>query len=169
MSHTPNALAATIPTSPHGRECAPEAPAPAPDADFITPRPIASTTMPRTSSITALAIIVTPSRESIFLRSDRILAVIPTDVAVPSMPMNRAGGENMERLSNIGIGMKWCSSVSPSHGSGMDAHQLPRRNETTTPPTPIISPANEYLRNILKLVSTPDRNKSTTEAIVHIP
>ena len=53
----------------------------------IIPLPMARTMSPRTSSMTAPAIIVVPSSLSIFLRSERMRAVMPTEVAVDIMPM----------------------------------------------------------------------------------
>ena len=38
--------------------------------------------------------IVTPSSESIFFFSERMRAVMPTEVAVDMMPMNIAAGES---------------------------------------------------------------------------
>ena len=86
-SHTPNALRATKPISP--QSIAPPA-APVFAAAWFAammPLPIARTMRPSTSSITAPAMIVTPSSESIFFFSERMRAVIPTDVAVDMMPM----------------------------------------------------------------------------------
>ena len=84
-SHTPNAFAATSPISPQSMPSAPAAPPRAFAA--IMPLPIARTISPSTSSITAPAMMVVPSSLSIFLRSERIRAVMPTDVAVDMMPM----------------------------------------------------------------------------------
>ena len=72
---------------------APPAAAPAVCAPMM-PMPIASTMMPSTSSITAPAMIVTPSSESILRRSERMRAVMPTEVAVDMMPMNIAAGSS---------------------------------------------------------------------------
>ena len=58
----------------------------------IIPMPTARTMMPSTSSITAPAMIVTPSAESIALRSERIRAVMPTEVAVHMIPMKSEAG-----------------------------------------------------------------------------
>ena len=45
--------------------------------------------------MTAPAMIVTPSAESIFFFSESMRAVMPTEVAVDMMPMNIAAGERM--------------------------------------------------------------------------
>ncbi|OQB96323.1 MAG: hypothetical protein BWX81_01463 [Spirochaetes bacterium ADurb.Bin110] len=50
--------------------------------------------MPRTSSNTAAARMVTSSGESIFFLSERILAVMPTEVAVFMIPIKRFAGAN---------------------------------------------------------------------------
>ena len=86
-SHTPNALSATNPISP---QSIPPAAAPVFAAAWLAammPLPIARTMRPRTSSITAPAMIVTPSSESIFFFSERMRAVMPTEVAVDMIPM----------------------------------------------------------------------------------
>ena len=83
-SHTPNAFAATKPISPQSM---PSPPLPPARAATMMPLPMASTMRPSTSSITAPAIMDTPSSESIFLRSERMRAVMPTLVAVDMMPM----------------------------------------------------------------------------------
>ena len=86
-SQTPNALSATRPIAP--QSIAPAAVPAFATAWFATmmPLPIASTMRPRTSSITAPAMIVTPSSESICFFSERMRAVMPTEVAVAMMPM----------------------------------------------------------------------------------
>ena len=86
-SQTPNDLSATKPICPQSIEAS-AAPAPALlRLAAIIPLPIARTTRPKTSSTTAPAIIVVPSSESSFLRSERMRAVIPTDVAVDIIPI----------------------------------------------------------------------------------
>ena len=57
--------------------------------------PMARTMMPSTSSMTAPDMMVTPSSLSIFRRSDRMRAVIPTLVAVDIIPMNIAAGSRI--------------------------------------------------------------------------
>ena len=59
----------------------------------MMPLPIAKTIKPSTSSITAPAIIVVPSSESIFFFSERMRAVMPTDVAVDIIPMYSGAAE----------------------------------------------------------------------------
>ena len=83
-SHTPNALAATNPISPQSMPSPPPPPA---RVATMMPLPMASTMRPSTSSMTAPAMIVVPSSESIFFFSERMRAVMPTDVAVDMMPM----------------------------------------------------------------------------------
>ncbi len=174
-SHTPNAFTAVAPMESH------ESGAISPVSGFgfceaMMPMPIASTMMPRTSSMTAPAMIVTPSSESIFFFSERIRAVMPTEVAVDMMPMNIAAGERIAFTSSP------CFTSSPSSArhwippsmSGRNvvaytAHRSPKRKENTTPPIPTSEPANAYLRNILRFVSMPERNRSTTDAMVQIP
>ena len=51
--------------------------------------------------MTAPAMMVTPSSVSILCRSDRIRAVIPTDVAVDMIPMNIAAGESTACMADI--------------------------------------------------------------------
>ena len=87
-SHTPNAFTATMPIAPQftPAEAVPPA-ALAARVAAMMPLPIARTMRPRTSSMTAPAMIETPSSESIFLRSERMRAVMPTEVAVDMMPM----------------------------------------------------------------------------------
>ena len=86
-NQTPKALIATSPIDP--QLTAVEVPpcAAAEIVAAIMPLPIASTIKPSTSSITAPAMIETPSSESIFLRSERIRAVMPTEVAVDIIPI----------------------------------------------------------------------------------
>ena len=70
----------------------PSASLPEPDMmPMTTARPM----MPSTSSMTAAAMMDEPSGVSMLCLSDRILAVIPTDVAVQRMPRKRhRGSEN---------------------------------------------------------------------------
>ena len=98
-SQTPNAFTAVAPMESH------ESGATAPVSGFgfweaMMPMPIASTMMPRTSSMTAPAMIVTPSSESIFFFSERMRAVMPTEVAVDMIPMNIAAGERIAFTSS---------------------------------------------------------------------
>ena len=81
--------------------------------------------IPRTSSKTAEARIVTPSGESIFFLSDKMRAVIPTEVAVDIIPRKRH-----------------LTSIIPQPKSIIPA-MSPKRNEATTPPRPITPPARE--------------------------
>ena len=176
-SHTPIAFSAVLPICPHGMPpcSAPPEAAPAVCAPMM-PMPIASTMMPSTSSITAPAIIVTPSSESILRRSDRMRAVMPTDVAVDMIPMNSAAGSSTAFITSPA----WtypCSFARhsiPPRMSGITltaytAHRSPNRNESTTPPIPTSDPANANFRNIFRFVSMPERNSSTTDAIVQTP
>ena len=90
-SQTPKAFAATLPMPSQLTEL----PASAFPLAAMMPMPMARTIMPRTSSMTAPAMIVTPSSVSIFRRSERMRAVMPTDVAVDMIPMNIAAGERI--------------------------------------------------------------------------
>ncbi len=54
-------------------------------------------------------------------------------------------------------------------GNSHTAHTSPKMKLTTTPPTPTIEPTKEYLRNILRLVSSPERKRRMIEARVAMP
>ena len=109
--------------------------------------------IPRTSSNTAAAKIVTPSGESIFFLSDKILAVIPTDVAVDMTPRKRQTGSAK-------------FPISPVKAFKMNmAETSPKTKEKTTPPIPIIPPETEYFMKSPKSVSSPDAKRSIMEAI----
>ena len=100
---------------------------PPPDP-FITatiPRTTASMMMPSTSSKTAAASMVTPSGESIFFWSESIRAVMPTEVAVESIPRKRQRG-SMNGASRRSI-------PTPA----------PLAKENTTPPRPTRPPTTE--------------------------
>ena len=100
----------------------------------MMPLPMASTMRPSTSSITAPAMIDTPSSESIFLRSERMRAVMPTEVAVDMMPMYM-GGASMQAWMN-GIWARWPNLTAKNFGSSTTAQRSPNRNEPITPPMP---------------------------------
>ena len=102
------------------------------------PRTIARIIIPNTSSITAAARTVTPSGESIFLCSDRMRAVMPTEVAVLITPRNKLTGEVMGRPV-IRL---------PA--------QAPDTKEMTTPPIPMTAPLTEKRRNRERSVSSPE-------------
>ena len=151
-SQMPKAFAAIMPMRP---QSTPVPPAPCAE---ITPRPIASTMMPSTSSITAPAIVVTPSSESMHLRSERMRAVMPTEVAVPMTPRNSAAGDR-----------KPMGPVPRILGIRRTAQRSPRMNEPITPPTPTSVPASEYRTKSFMSVSTPERKSRTIDATVQKP
>ncbi len=121
------------------------------------PRIIARTMIPPTSSITAPARMVTPSGDSIFFFSERILAVIPTEVAVAIAPKKSVCGEKKPiDLPNSGLEKNKATSI-------------PKRKEKIIPPTPTKPPTTLYLINRFKSVSTPEIKSRIIEAIVEIP
>ena len=61
------------------------------------------------------------------------------------------------------------ANAAKNFGRRNTAQRSPKTKETTTPPTPTSEPTNEYLRNILRFVSSPERKRSITEASVAIP
>ena len=121
---------------------------------------------PSTSSITAPAMMDTPSSESIFLRSDRIRAVMPTLVAVDMMPMYIGAASIMACAR--GISERYLN-LSKNSGSRYTAQRLPSTKEPTTPPIPTMSPTKEYLRKRRRFVSRPERKRRMMEASVAKP
>ena len=165
-SQTPNAFTATMPILSHGTPVD-SPPAAAASVAAMIPLPIARTIRPRTSSITAPAMMVTPSSESIFLRSDSIRAVMPTEVAVDIMPMY-IGAACITACPN-GIDASDPNLSGKKCGSRYTAQRSPKRKLNTTPPIPTIDPTNEYLMNIFRFVSRPERKRSMMDARVAMP
>jgi hypothetical protein len=93
--------------------------------------PIASITIPSTSSMTGPAKIVMPSGVSSFYFSDKILAVIPAEVAVDMIHRKRQGGAHRP------------SGFSKNIPENNEAVTLPNKNENNTPPIPTRLPVNE--------------------------
>ncbi len=112
------------------------------------PRITAKSTIPNTSSKTAAASVVTPSGESIFFWSDKMRAVIPTEVAVERIPKNKHRGSMKDAL------MRNTPTRSPN------------TKEKTTPKIPMMPPATEYFKNKPRSVSRPDAKSSIIEATV---
>ena len=166
-SHTPKAFTATIPILPHGTPVSAAAVPVAATVAPMMPFPIASTIRPSTSSITAPAMMVTPSSESIFFRSERMRAVIPTEVAVDIMPMYIGAACMM--ACPMCIVARFPNVPGKNFGSRYTAHRSPNKKLKITPPRPTSDPTNEYFRNILRFVSSPERKRRMIDARVAIP
>ena len=145
-SQIPKALRAIRPILP------PERDAPLPKAETI-PMTTARRTIPKTSSKTAAARMVTPSGESIFFLSERMRAVIPTEVAVDMIPRKRHFTSKRPEHSI------------PKTGRMNMAQPAPKKKETTTPPKPMIPPETEYLMKRERSVSRPEEKSKIIEAI----
>ena len=109
----------------------PQSTAPLPPDAPITPMPMARTTMPSTSSITAPATMVTPSGESSLRFSERMRAVMLTEVAVDMTPRKMQAGSRK---------LKWRPPMMP--GSSHMPSSAPTPYEAITPPSPTRPPAN---------------------------
>ncbi len=118
------------------------------------PITIAKKIIPRTSSKRAVARIVTPSGESIFFLSDKILAPIPTDVATPTNPKKR-GTVDINPLCKFN---KYFEKIIPKIS--------PKIKENITSKIPIIEALAEYFKKVFKSVSKPEQNNKTIAAIV---
>ena len=121
------------------------------NSTFAMATTIARQTMPRTSSMTAAAMIVTPSGELMARCSERIRAEMPTDVAVQRIPRKRQRGSMN------------------SHPNANMPTAAPQTNEQTIPPMPTIVPTTEYLKNVRTSVSSPEMNSRMMEPMMAMP
>ena len=112
------------------------------------PTTIATRTIPRTSSTTAAANMMTPSIESSRLMSPSTRAVIPTEVAVRIAPTNNAG-----IASSIESKLAY-----PNHNVTI----APSANGNITPPRATTVAGRMNFRNCLRSVSSPASNSSNT-------
>ena len=142
-SQTPTAFRAMRPMDPQATE-----PPTWPETTETIPSITARMMIPSTSSITAAARMVTPSGESILRCSERIRAVMPTEVAMERTPKKRF----------TGAVRAWPVMRLPA--------QAPERKDTMTPPTPMMAPFRENRKKRARSVSSPEWKRRMIEATV---